>query len=79
MHCNTLIQHRNLKNFLGRGTGEGQTSPQTLVMILHAVASSHIRFLGVDISLDLTRLSVDRHVSRVCDAAAPAYPAVAGL
>ena len=28
-----------------------------------AVASSHVRLLGVDISLDL---SVDRHVSRVC-------------
>jgi len=27
-----------------------------------AVASSHVRLLGVDISLDL---SVDRHVSRV--------------
>ena len=28
-----------------------------------AVASSHVRLLGVDISLNL---SVDRHVSRVC-------------
>jgi len=28
-----------------------------------AIASSHVRLLGVDISLDL---SVDRHVSRVC-------------
>jgi len=28
-----------------------------------AVASSHVRLLGVDISLDL---SVDRHVSHVC-------------
>ena len=28
-----------------------------------AVASSHVRLLGVDIALDL---SVDRHVSRVC-------------
>ena len=39
-----------------------------------AVASSHVRLLGVDISLDL---SVDRHVSRV--SSTPAYPAVAGL
>jgi len=38
-----------------------------------AVASSHVRLLGVDIYLDL---SVDRHITTT---STPVYPAVAGL
>jgi len=47
-----------------------------------AVASSHVRLLGMDISLDL---SVNRYVSRrlrgllLSTLSTPAYPAVAGL
>ena len=39
-----------------------------------AVASSHVRLLGVDISLDL---SVDRHVSLLLPTAStPSYPSL---
>jgi len=68
MSANRLKLNADKTELLFASSGHCCATPKGSYPVLKlgadtAVASSHVRLLGVDISLDL---SVDRHVSRVC-------------
>jgi len=68
MSANRLKLNADKTELLFASSGHCCAAPKGSCPVLKldadtAVASSHVRLLGVDISLDL---SVDRHVSRVC-------------